>query len=356
MDDRCTGPWRLDESRSAQGTVDNTRPRLRTKGRLSSYLGTHRSALSLERLDPQPFERFVPRLADHVYNPEPEHMITTMMMRLLGNPAEGLPPEHNSFLLHVFEAYRKLQRDRDILQCRLEQEAHGHQVHILKFHHAEALWSKERQAYKAELKQLESLCGLKNSGAPIASTNLTEWEPAASKILLPNAPIKNWEAVGRIEDQTCKRVEGTYAAIPPVIDTRLMGKAHHRSRQPSSPESVPNREGTSTRIHRQLQALPRTSNVNRHRQPPECPKTSSLHSAPQSRTTSIYSAERLDKNSFSAAGDLIPTYESGKGQALTDLLNGDNDFDVNFQLSTWLANTSGTNSRRSPLGESIDQL
>jgi len=38
-------------------------------------------------------------------------MITTMLTRLLAHPAEGLPPEHTSFLLHIFESYRNMQRD-----------------------------------------------------------------------------------------------------------------------------------------------------------------------------------------------------------------------------------------------------
>jgi len=105
--------WRTDDSRckSNRGSADTYNTRPRPKSRLGSYLATHRSNASLERLEPQAFVRFVPRSGDHVYSPDPEQMITTMLTRLLAHPAEGLPPEHTSFLLHIFESYRNMQRD-----------------------------------------------------------------------------------------------------------------------------------------------------------------------------------------------------------------------------------------------------
>lgn len=228
MADRSAEPWQFDEpgGNPDQGSADNSKARVRPKSRLSSYLGTHRSTHSLERLDPQPFELFVPRRGDHVYNPEPEHMITTMMTRLLGRPAEGLPPEHNSFLLHVFESYRKLQRDRDFTQCRLEKEAHDHQVHISEFQRFEALWLEEKRTYEAELRRLESLRAQGGSGAPNLTSagrlSLSEERTAESQFSLERPMGVNREAFRQNGDEKCRTVKGMHEVIS---DWKLQGSS-----------------------------------------------------------------------------------------------------------------------------------
>lgn len=189
MADIGTEHWHSDESRrqSTQGSTDTLKAKTRPKSRLGSYLTTHRSNSPLERLDPQPFVRFVPRSGDHVYHPEPEQMITTMLTRLLSHPAKGLPLEHNSFLLHVFESYRNLQRDLEDVQQKLDTETYACQVLAAKFDRVEALWLEDKQAHVAEIRRLQSLLARQGVADPIPAdpgcTSLTEHGAVATGIL-----------------------------------------------------------------------------------------------------------------------------------------------------------------------------
>lgn len=170
-----------------QGSIDTNKAKTRGKSRLGSYLATHRSNSSLERLDPQPFVRFVPRSGDHVYHPDPEQMITTMLTRLLCHPAEGLPPEHNSFLLHVFESYRSLRRELEVVQQRLDTETHAYQSLAAKSDRVEAVWLEGRQNQLAEIGRLQSLLAQQGFAVPIPSNpgciTLVEHGAAATCLL-----------------------------------------------------------------------------------------------------------------------------------------------------------------------------
>lgn len=189
------------QSNPNRGGVNTYNARPRPKSRLGSYLVTHRSNSSPDRLEPQPFVRFVPRSGDHVYSPEPEQMITTMLTRLLGRPAKGLPPEHTSFLLHVFESYRNLQRDLENMKQKLDTETHAYQVLAAKFENVEALWLEDKQAHVAEIRRLQSL--LAHSGFTVSTSadpgcnNLIEQRSAATWMLTERTVGGAAKAIGQ---------------------------------------------------------------------------------------------------------------------------------------------------------------
>jgi hypothetical protein len=56
--------------------------------------------------------------------------------------------------------------------------------------------------------------------------------------------------------------------------------------------------------------------------------------------------ELFDGDSFSAAGDRSPCYEGDETQSSIDLRNADDDLDMAFRLSSWLADSTGTNWQR----------
>lgn len=111
----------------------------RPKSKFNSYLTTHRSTPSLDNQDIQYVSRFGPRDRDLVYRPEPERMMDTILARLLNHPAEGLPPEYNGFLLHIFESYRSMQRELETAQKQVEMESRDHRARLMEPHHLEDL-------------------------------------------------------------------------------------------------------------------------------------------------------------------------------------------------------------------------
>lgn len=84
-------------------------------------------------------------------------MITIILTRLLGRPAEGLPPEPNSFLLHIFESYGNLQRDLEIVQQKLAMEIHAYQVSAARYVNTKIWWLEDTQTHVAEIRRLQSL-------------------------------------------------------------------------------------------------------------------------------------------------------------------------------------------------------
>ncbi|KAI9872797.1 MAG: hypothetical protein M1830_001181 [Pleopsidium flavum] len=336
MADRSTEPWRSSEpgGNSNQGSVNNPKTLVGPKSRMSSYLGAHRSMPSLEMIDPQSSERFVPRRGDHVYNPEPEHMITTMMIRLLARPTEGLPPEYNSFLLHVFESYRKLQRDRELLQCRLDEETHDHQMHISEFQRVEALWLEEKRTHKAELRRVELLGAQGGLGAP----NLT----SASRVSMTGE-----EGEGKMSLE--KAMEGNMEALRESRDGKLIyGVPHPWPRSPP-PESIARPNQMLITVDGRIPSYQETSSGSVYRYAIG-PNKTSLLSGPQSRRTSISVAELLENDTFSVTRDQSLCYEGDETQVSLGLLNANEDLSMAVRLSSWLADRTEkplpTNPRR----------
>jgi hypothetical protein len=194
--------------------------------RLGSYLTTHRSNSSLERLEPETFVRFVPRSGDHVYNPEPEQMITTILTRLLGRPAERLPPEHNSFLLHIFESYRNLQRDLEIVQQKLATETHAYQVLAAKYENTKILWLEDTQTHVAEIRRLQSLLSHPDNTVPMSADpgcdSLIKQRPAATWTLTERTVSGAMKATGQTTfEDSVTAIGSTFAHWSSTEDSPL---------------------------------------------------------------------------------------------------------------------------------------
>lgn len=217
MADISTGPWRSDmfSGKPNQGNAETCQTRTRPKSRLGSYLSSHRSNLSLEKLDSQAFVRLVPRSGDDVYSPEPEQMITTMLTRLLGRPAEGLPPEHNSFLMHVFESYRNLQREVENLYQKLDMETHACRDLAVQFERVEALRLEDKQTYTVEIRRLQSLLAYPDFTVPVSTgpgyDSSIEERPANTLTLVEKTLGGGWKGLERRTGKSFLTVDCKFA-------------------------------------------------------------------------------------------------------------------------------------------------
>ena len=131
--------------------------RLRPKSRLASYLGTHRSFSVLEKPDGATFSASSTNDKDDVYDPDPLQMSYTIQKRLLAFPAEGLPAQHNSLLMHLIEAFHDLSVDRLELLEKLNAEKKSHEAALHHFERNEISWLEERETYRLKIVNLESV-------------------------------------------------------------------------------------------------------------------------------------------------------------------------------------------------------
>ncbi|MCJ1382781.1 hypothetical protein MMC17_005894 [Xylographa soralifera] len=100
-----------------------TRPH--PKSRLASYLSTHRTQASTDKLEDPAFNWAPPKDRDRVYDPDLEAMCNTLRGRVLKFPSKDLPAPYNSFVLHLVEGYQNLLLERNALQLALDtQMAH----------------------------------------------------------------------------------------------------------------------------------------------------------------------------------------------------------------------------------------
>ncbi|KAI9825415.1 MAG: hypothetical protein M1832_001145 [Thelocarpon impressellum] len=139
-----------------------TRSRRPPALRFSSFLPSRRAGPSLKSPSLEP-EMSVNR-KDDVYNPDPDHMVNTLIAAVMSRPGKPLGPEYQSFLLHVFEAYRNLKTDLAKAQTQLQTERNAREMDQQDFDRAAATWLGERDGYKAEIKRLEVLMAEKAGG------------------------------------------------------------------------------------------------------------------------------------------------------------------------------------------------
>ncbi|MCJ1421717.1 hypothetical protein MMC32_008083 [Xylographa parallela] len=100
---------------SFQGRLEaETRPHPR--GRLASYLSTHRTPAVTDKLEDPAFNWAPPKDRDRVYDPDLEAMCNTLRSRLLKFPSKDLPAPYNNFVLHLVEGYQNLLVERNTLQ------------------------------------------------------------------------------------------------------------------------------------------------------------------------------------------------------------------------------------------------
>lgn len=335
MADIYTEPWRTDGSRgkSNQGSADTHNPSTRPKSRLGSYLATHRSNSSLEKLETQPFVRFVPRRGDHVYNPEPEQMITTMLTRLLGRPAEGLPPEHNSFLLHVFESYRNLQRNLEVVQQKLATETHAYQVLAAKFESIEVLWLEDTQTLVTEIRRLQSLLAHPGFTVPTSAfpgcNSLIEQTPAATWTLNERT------AGGDIEAIWQKPYEGSMTAVGSTFAHCFStGDSPLSNTIAQSWLSSPS-EGTS-QSHRSAERQQGTQSANGYKLAP----STTLSEDRKNRGISDLEVSLNNDTVSHAARNW--SYTRANSQPYGGHRNVDGGLDMPYRISSWLADRTGT--------------
>ncbi|MCJ1437336.1 hypothetical protein MMC27_006723 [Xylographa pallens] len=100
-----------------------TRPHPR--GRLASYLSTHRTPAVIDKLEDTAFNWAPPKDRDRVYDPDLEAMCNTLRSRVLKFPSKDLPAPYNSFVLHLVEGYQNLLVERNALRLAFDtQMAH----------------------------------------------------------------------------------------------------------------------------------------------------------------------------------------------------------------------------------------
>lgn len=152
--------------------VQSTCVRLRPKSRLASYLGTHRSFSSPEKPDGAVFGASSTNDKDEVYDPDPLQMSYTIQKRLLAFPAEGLPAQQNSLLMHLIEAFRDLSISRMELLEKLDEEKNGREADLHHFQCNEQSWLEEREIHRLKVVNLESALARIGRGSPISTALL----------------------------------------------------------------------------------------------------------------------------------------------------------------------------------------
>ncbi|KAI9779763.1 MAG: hypothetical protein M1816_003432 [Peltula sp. TS41687] len=133
-----------DVSRSGRGSRTSSRslrpPPLQATSVRSS--GRHPAPPSPEDID---WETFQFKNEENVYNPDVDQMAEELQQFAMRNPGKPVPANYNSHLLHVIEAYQKLQRG-------LEAEKVARDADLQQ-------WETERDIYEAEVKRLEDVIG-----------------------------------------------------------------------------------------------------------------------------------------------------------------------------------------------------
>lgn len=180
--------------------VQSVRPRPKT--RLASYLGTHRSLSALEKPDGAIFGASSTNDKDDVYNPDPLQMSYTIQKRLLAFPAEGLPAQHNSLLMHLIEAFRNLSVERLELLDKLDEEKKSHEADLRRFQRDEISWLEEREIHRLKVVDLESLV------ARIGRSSPTSTGPAVAKIQAGEC-VEGGDSLGATSKDTAPRREET---------------------------------------------------------------------------------------------------------------------------------------------------
>ena len=152
--------------------VQSTCVRLQPRSRLASYLGTHRSFSSPGKPDGAVFNASSTNDKDEVYDPDPLQMSYTIQKRLLAFPAEGLPAQHNSLLMHLVEAFRDLSINRMELLEKLDEEKKGREADLHHFQCNEKSWLEERELHRLKIVNLESDLARIGRGSPISTALL----------------------------------------------------------------------------------------------------------------------------------------------------------------------------------------
>lgn len=166
--------------------VQSTRVRLRPKSRLASYLDTHRSSSSPEKPDGAVFGASSTNDKDEVYHPDPLQMSYTIQKRLLAFPAEGLPAQHNSLLMHLIEAFRDLSITRTELLEQLDEEKKSRAADFHQFQYNEQSWLEEREIHRLKIVNLESDLARIGRGRPSSTAVMV-----ASSQAVPHAESSN---------------------------------------------------------------------------------------------------------------------------------------------------------------------
>ena len=154
--------------------------RLRPKSRLASYLGTHRSLSVPGKPDGAMFSASSANEKDDVYDPDPLQMSYTIQKRLLAFPAEELPAQHNSLLMHVIEAFRDLMVERLELLENLDKEKKNHEADRQRFQRNEILWLEELEIYRLKVLNLESVLAHTARDSPISGPAIADSQTGPS--------------------------------------------------------------------------------------------------------------------------------------------------------------------------------
>ena len=108
-----------------------TRPH--PKSRLASYLSTHRTPVSTDKLEDSASNWAPPKDRDRVYDPDLEAMCNTLRGRVLKFPSKDLPAPYNSFVLHLVEGYQNLLVEKNGLQLALDTQIAHEQDNLEKY-------------------------------------------------------------------------------------------------------------------------------------------------------------------------------------------------------------------------------
>ena len=108
--------------------------RKRNFASFASCISAHRSGFLTNTLEMPPVDWSNVNGKDEVYRPDSEKMCGTLLDQILQNPFEEVPSNYNTFILHVLEAHRQLQVDKNDLQSELEAERECHSSDVDEFH------------------------------------------------------------------------------------------------------------------------------------------------------------------------------------------------------------------------------
>ncbi|KAI9838559.1 MAG: hypothetical protein M1819_004868 [Sarea resinae] len=311
------------------------RPASRT--RLSHYLTSRHSSTSLATSDHSASVDWFVKRKDDVYRPDPELMMQTVCTRILSQPNECLPPEYNSFVLHVMEAYRMLRGELVEVQERLDASRGRQEVDMGDFERAAAAWREERGELGREIRRLEGLVVRKGN---VFRREGKGWKEMAVE-------VEGEEKIGETEkEERLLKISETKDKAPsyrpPPSPSYQMTLLSHRLSTLNSADDV------ETPLNYSIGAPPppTTKAGFATLSDPFSPPSSSSRfpDQPDRPTTS------LSEDTFSSGGDPLPDEEeeivaaaaaaavrSRTGQNASVVWPSSDDFDIAQKVAGWLA-------------------
>ncbi|KAL1620304.1 hypothetical protein SLS54_006088 [Diplodia seriata] len=302
-----TFPLTSEERRStvdASSLSENSTPRRRSgpRKKISSYF-SHRPN---KYFDGPTTEIWSPGgTTNDTPSPDISTMIDAIFIKLCNQPFDGLPEQMNSSILHVIEAYRNLNVEKEQLDERLEEMSS-------RLDEAQKTWEKEERDFRAEIKRLELIIAKGKNGmsrlmASRQDSVVNRKKSYRTQAGLSTPATRGVETVTKQEPRTKDSQHGKPLPIGSVLETNAERKSSLAT-SPSSKERALSIQFFSTVNNDILVGTPPLENVSNALGNvsafPGVPKTSS--SQGQQSIPDDKSALRGSRAALNPSGDIVP--------------------------------------------------